>query len=950
VQPPETHATDSKALDPVDLEQDLLRVVRDFTREVHPSREVPVTLNSSLERDLAVDSLGRMELLSRVERRLGLSFPERAAFEAETPGDLLLLARPHSGVLEAPLPSTPPAPSLLAELPTRAVTLPEVLRWHASRHPDRVCVQLLAEDGAHTMTYGELLSGAEGVAAGLRASGVLSGESVGVMLPTSLEYFHTLHGVLLAGAVPVPIYPPHRPSQIEEHVRRQVKILANAETRLLVTVEAADRLRSVLEGLVPTLGEVVTHAQLVSREGACVQVPAAGDDVALLQYTSGSTGDPKGVVLTHANLLASVRTMGAAIHATSTDVFVSWLPLYHDMGLIGACLATLYHGTLLVLMSPVRFLTRPVRWLRAIQQYGGTLSAGPNFAYEICATRIDERDLAGLDLSTWRVAFNGAEPVNPGTLQRFADRFEPCGFRAESMLPVYGLAESSLGLAFPPLGRLPKVDRVARDALVRWRRADAASEDDAALAFVCCGHALPGHELRVVDADGREFGERQVGRLQFRGPSTTSGYHRNPDATASLFDGDWLESGDNAYVADGEVYLTGRSKDLIIKGGRNFYPHELEAAVGSLAGVRTGCVAVFGSLDPRLGTERLVVVAETRCVDDAALEALRLRIVHTAADLLGLPPDDVVVAPPRPVPKTSSGKIRRSACRDLYERGELGVQRAVWWQMTRLALAGLPARLRRLLASAADKAYAVYAGAVLGLLAAIVWLSIPLTPWRSGRQALTRWAARLAAFLCGVRLTVQGLEHLEGVGPRVFASNHASYLDAFVLVAALPGSCTFTVKRELASNPWLSWHLRLLGHVFVERIDTRKRLSDVEQLVSLAAEGRSPLIFPEGTFVRAPGLRPFHMGAFVVSTRTGAPVIPVAIRGSRSLLRGGQWFPRRGDLTVTLSAPLCPEGEEWDEALRLRDRVRAQILRDCGEPDLASEPLLVVSAQPVEAS
>ena len=274
------------------------------------------------------------------------------------------------------------------------------------------------------------------------------------------------------------------------------------------------------------------------------------------------------------------------------------------------------------------------------------MSAGPNFAYELCLAKVRDAEIEGLDLSSWRLAYNGAEPVSAATIERFGDRFAPYGFRREAMTPVYGLAESAVGLAFPPLGRGPLIDRIRRDAFVRSGRAEPAKPGELDLRFVACGQPLPGHEIRVVDAAGNELGDRREGRIEFRGPSATAGYFNNAPATRSLFHDDWLDTGDLGYMADADLYVTGRVKDVIIRAGRNLHPAELEEAVGNLKGVRKGCVAVFASPDPSGGAERLVVMAETRATgDDDTRAALRSEIAATAVDLLGVAPDDVVLAP-----------------------------------------------------------------------------------------------------------------------------------------------------------------------------------------------------------------------------------------------------------------------------------------------------------------
>jgi 1-acyl-sn-glycerol-3-phosphate acyltransferase len=641
-------------------------------------------------------------------------------------------------------------------------------------------------------------------------------------------------------------------------------------------------------------------------------------------------------VLTHANLLANIRAMARAVGASPSDVFVSWLPLYHDMGLIGAWMGGLYCGFPLVVMPPTAFLNRPSRWVRAVHRYRATFSAGPNFAYEICATRVDERDLEGLDLSSWRVAFNGAEPVSPVTLDRFTKRFARYGFRREAHTPVYGLAECAVGLAFPPLGRGPMVDRVDRAALTLSGRALPAGEDDRdPLRFVGCGSPIPGHEIRVVGPDGRELPERTEGRIEFRGPSATSGYFRNPAKTRELFDGEWLDTGDLGYHAGADLFITSRAKDVIIRGGQHVHPYEVEEAVGNLPGVRKGCVAVFGVPDAATGTEKVIVLAETRLARGPEHEALRATIAATALALLGAPADDVVIAPPHTVLKTSSGKIRRAASREAYERGIAGArQPAAWRGLARFALSMGVARFRRAGRSLAALAYAAYLWAVAGVLAiAALGAALLPSPWRwPALRALVR--AMVGA--SGMPVAVRGIENIAPGGPLVIVANHASYIDSPLLFALLPRRARFVAKRELARNPVMRWILRAAGAVFVERFDVERGAEDTRRLVALAREGEVLVWFAEGTFTRAPGLRPFHMGAFVSAAETGAPVVPVALRGTRSVLRDGQWLPRRGAIQLSIAAPQRAQGPEWRDAAALREAVRTEILARCGEPDLAA--------------
>jgi 1-acyl-sn-glycerol-3-phosphate acyltransferase len=408
-----------------------------------------------------------------------------------------------------------------------------------------------------------------------------------------------------------------------------------------------------------------------------------------------------------------------------------------------------------------------------------------------------------------------------------------------------------------------------------------------------------------------------------------------------MLHGEWLDSGDMAYIAGGDVYLTGRRKDIIIRAGRNIYPHELEDAIGELEGIRKGCVAVFGSTDPRSGTERLVALAETREADPARRDALRERIETLAVDLLGTPLDDVVLAPPHTVLKTSSGKIRRASSRERYEAGAThGGARSVWLQVLRLWLAGLLPQTRRLWRVAAQVAYGLYAWAMLGLLALPTWLTVMLLPRPDWAFAVVRGAGRALLALTGIRLRVQGLERLPQGRPCVLALNHSSYTDV-LMVLGLHVRCSFVAKRELAGN-WLSrWFLRRLATQFVERFDKQRGVEDARRVASALQAGRSLVFFPEGTFRRQPGLLPFHMGAFQAAVDAGAPVVPIVLRGTRSLLRDGQWLPRRRPITLDVGAPVAPQGSGWSAAVALRDAVRADMLRRLGEPDLADQPVLL---------
>jgi fatty-acyl-CoA synthase len=460
-------ATPATQLDASEVRERVLDVLRTLLEELGSRGALPMLRACSrLDRDLGLGSLERVELLARLETAFGVRLPDRVVSEANTPEDLARALRVAPGIAEQEEEGSALRASIAAQKLHReardagvfqAETLLDVLRYRAMQDADRAHLFVTEDSDAGepsvTLTFGELYAAGQRCAAELARRGVPAGGRVALMLPTSRAFFVSYAGILLAGAVPVPIYPPFRADRIEEYASRQSAILSNAGVCLLLTFRQAEAVARLLKPRVSSLAEVADAEKLMdAADKAPPPSPGAlplhlsgsrarkSSDTALLQYTSGSTGNPKGVVLTHANLLANMRAIGEAVELGPSDVGVSWLPLYHDMGLIGAWLTLLHFGVPLAVMSPLAFLTRPERWLKAFHKYGGTISAAPNFAYELCVRKIADKDIEGVDLSSWRAALNGAEPVNPETLERFAQRFAAHGFRRDAQLPVYGLA------------------------------------------------------------------------------------------------------------------------------------------------------------------------------------------------------------------------------------------------------------------------------------------------------------------------------------------------------------------------------------------------------------------------------------------------------------------------------------------------------------------------------
>lgn len=975
-------ATTSTQLDVPSMRERVLEVLRGLLEELgsHGALET-LSAKSNLDRDLGLGSLERVELLTRLEVAFDVRLPDTLAAEANTPEELLqaILRAPGAALgneeevsaLRLAVATQRRGEEVAESIAEKAETLVEAIRYRGVHDANRAHLIITEEhaggERSHTLTFGELYTAAQKCAEELARRGVPPGGRVSLMLPTSQQFFICYAGILLAGAVPVPIYPPFRADRIEEYAERQSAILNNAEVCLMLTFRRAEAVAKLLKPRVKSLLEVADAEKLLdAAEKEPPPAPGAlpaflsgsrvrkGRDIALLQYTSGSTGDPKGVTLTHANLLANMRAIAEAVQLGPSDVGVSWLPLYHDMGLIGAWLTLLLYGLPLVVMSPLAFLTRPERWLQAVSKHKATVGAAPNFAYELCVRKISDKAMEGVDLSSWRAALNGAEPVNPETLERFCNRFAKNGFRRETMLPVYGLAEASLGVTFPPLYRGAKVDRVERETFTTKGRAlPTTAENENTIAFVSSGMALPNHEVVIVDEEGNGVPERVEGYLWFRGPSTTSGYYRNPEATAKLFargpayrEGEfpWVNSGDRAYQADGEIYITGRVKDIIIKGGRNLYPHEVEELASRVEGIRKGCVVAFGLKGEETGTEKLVIVAESREEDRGKRAAVVASINDQVSRGLGLPPDRVELIPPGSIPKTSSGKLRRDETKQLYLAGTLTAAKPpAWLQIARLGtgtfLKNTAGAVLRGIQTGLEKIYGVYFILVFVLWIVPTWAIVRMYKDDRAAGRFTSAALKVLFALAGIRVKVIGKEYMNTPGAKVYASNHVSYFDVLPLMMGLGVPYRFVAKGEVNDMMFIGTFLNKMGHLSFDRHDANSRLRQVDEIEEYLRKGDSVFVFPEGTFTPDDGVRPFQLGAFRAAVATGAPVIPVSLAGTRRFLRDRTMLPRPTRVTITISPPINPEraagtedANHLAEIVRLRDQAREAIARYSGEP------------------
>jgi fatty-acyl-CoA synthase len=515
------------------------------------------------------------------------------------------------------------------------------------------------------LPFWEIQSRAGRAAARLFELGVVPGDRVAIVLPTGPAFMHAFFGAVFAGAVPVPLYPPLRLGRLEEYHRRTARMIARVGARLLLTDARIRRLigESVAGGA-PELG-CITMEALGSARSAPHARRAKAEDLALIQFSSGTTVDAKPVMLTHANLLANLAAIDSFIPGDDSQSGVSWLPLYHDMGLIGCLLEAVYRPGTLCLLGPELFLGKPALWLRAMSRHRATVSAAPNFAYGLCTRRVRDEEIRGIDLSSWRLALNGAEPVSPSTLRAFADRFAAFGLRPEALTPVYGLSEAALAVTFSRPEACFRSLGVDASALAKEGVARAGARE-----LVSVGEPMPGMALEVRDPDGREVEDGRVGRVFVQGPSVMRGYFGAPEETASALVDGWLDTGDLGFVYEGELYLCGRTKDIVVLRGANHPPQEFEECLEGLPGVRCGCAVAFGFVPAEVGSEELALLVER---DPAAREdpELAAMIRGRVAERTGIRPYAVELLSPGTLPRTSSGKLRRGEAARQFQRGEL---------------------------------------------------------------------------------------------------------------------------------------------------------------------------------------------------------------------------------------------------------------------------------------
>ena len=554
---------------------------------------------------------------------------------------------------------------------TRPTTLMELLD-HASASESTGLRLLDRRERETFVSWHDLRVQALKVGGALQARGLQPGDRVGLIFPTGLGFFTSFFGVLAAGGIPAPLYPPVRLGRLDEYHARSARMLDAIQARMVLTDKKVHRvIGEVIEAARPELGCVRVEDLDEASPADFMPTPEA---LGLIQYSSGTTRDPAPVALSHRALIAQASVVLDGIVDTfpleevGAHAGASWLPLYHDMGLIGTVMPSMLHRANLALIGPEVFVARPAVWLRMVSRYGATVSPAPNFAYALCVDRIRDEELEGVDLSCWRLALNGAEAVAPRVLDQFCDRFAPWGFRREALTPVYGLSEASLAVSFSEMRSEATELRLDRDRLELEGVAEVREDGDR---WSSVGRPLHGFDVEIRNA-GDVLEEGHVGRLWVRGPSLMDGYYGQPERTKETLVEGWLDTGDRAFLHDGELYIVGRDKDVLIVRGRNIAPAILEDFVDSVEGVRVGCSAAVSISNPDGATEGIRLFVECRkdagaVVQDAMPDACKAAVLQG----IGVHIDDVVVLKAGTLPRTSSGKIRRSETRTRWEAGSL---------------------------------------------------------------------------------------------------------------------------------------------------------------------------------------------------------------------------------------------------------------------------------------
>lgn len=566
--------------------------------------------------------------------------------------------------------------------PGKISNLGEILRWRSSNQPNKIAYIFLedSDQKESILTFEDLDKKAQTIAFALQEQNAV-GERALLLYPPGLEYIHAFYACLYAGVISVPVYPPD-PARLNRTLPRLQAIIKDSQAKFVLTTQAVLTLAETFLGHSPELKAlqwIATDNLGIFMDGRDWSIDS--NNLAFLQYTSGSTGSPKGVMITHRNLMENGKMIYQIFQPNEQTVTVGWLPMYHDLGLIGMMLPAVYVGMPLIFMSPLSFLRRPIRWLQAITRYKANVSGGPNFAYDLCVRRIKPEERATLDLSSWRTALCGAEPIRSQTIKNFCEYFEPSGFSKKSFYPCYGLAEATLMVTGGRPNSSPLVKKIKKSFLKKGDQNLFEADDKDCQELVCCGQPIGDQLVYIVDPETRlKLPQGQIGEIWVQGKNVAQGYWNHPSESKFTFqahledtgEGPFLRTGDLGFMTGEGLFITGRLKDLIVLFGENHYPQDIELIVeNSHPAARKGCGAAF-SLEKE-GIERLVIAQEIDILPEVDLKEIESTIRDSVIQEQGVEVYRILLIGPKSIPKTSSGKIQRQACKEEFLSGNLEI-------------------------------------------------------------------------------------------------------------------------------------------------------------------------------------------------------------------------------------------------------------------------------------
>ncbi len=871
-----------------------------------------VTLEKSLTYDLGIGSIERIELMQRLEKIFSIRLEENSIARAD---NLDVIYEEILNKLEQKQPEYHFVDHIadLPEIDMRsAESLVDILLLGKQQDPLRTWLYLQNADGKEaTLSYQELYNETINMACYLKEKGLRPGNKIVIALPTSCEFFYAFFASLLLGGRPII----SSPLLLKEKKQSLPPFLIDGDVDFVI---AEDNLKSQLNlkkiiFLSPSDALDVKHKD----QNICINEKNNGV-VGLL--TAGTTGDKKEILLRQESVLENIKSSIDAMSMSPSDIVVNWLPLNNSVSLISMCLTSLYAGIPLVLIDYNDFLQQPERWLWAIHFHQGTISVASDFDLAQCTQKIKFHTLDGLDISSCRVALVATDQPQVDTLNAFNQKFSPYGFKETCLTPAYALTENGALLTISNPGNKYQTDQASLDRLLKENTAEK-TDTSLSIDYVNCGEVVGNNDIRIADSDGVVLKDRQIGKIQFSRPSSFEDDSRR-----------WISSGDYGYTVNKSLFVIGREQGLIyLKESKQCYAKVIENLVGMLPDINANSVAAFND-----SNENYILVVETT-VDSASQHSNVREIVSKKLKQSGIStPEKIIFLKNNSLPRTLSGKIKRFQCKKDYENNSLGRE------LSPSLIQKIKVKSKKIWNILSGKIkfslrviYTFYVGIILVLTGPPGWIIIMCLPRKLGAKFLKLWCKFLfASMFCPIKYS-EDPSVGESKTPIVYTANHTGYLDIVALISVLPSDISYIGKQELSDVGFLKKLMQHLGYIFVNPVDFTKTPGEIAEITETVKSGRSVLIFAEGTFTYATGLRPFKMGTFKIAAETMSPVCPVSIQGVRTVLRDGSCMFRPNFIKIHVSSLIFPVENSWSESLRLRDEAYKAIADNCGEKTIS---------------